>query len=98
MIEITPHAEGAVLRVRAQPGARKNGVVGAHDGALKIAVMQAPEKGIANKAVAGVLAKLLGIKTAQVELIDGVRSREKRFLVHGLTQDELRGRLRVALA
>ena len=37
-ITITPHSEGALLAVRAQPGARKNGVLGEQAGALKVAV------------------------------------------------------------
>ena len=44
-ITITPHAEGATLAVRAQPGARKNAVVGEQAGALKVAVTAPPEDG-----------------------------------------------------
>ena len=36
MITITDHAEGCILPVRAQPGARRNGVQGKQGGALKI--------------------------------------------------------------
>ena len=55
MIVITEHAEGCILPVRAQPGARRNGVQGEQNGALKVAVTQVAEKGKANKAVLEVL-------------------------------------------
>jgi uncharacterized protein YggU (UPF0235/DUF167 family) len=48
MIAIVGHAEGLVLPVRAQPGARKAGVLGEHGDALKIAVTVPPEEGRAN--------------------------------------------------
>ncbi len=35
MIAVTPHAEGCLLAVRAQPNAKKAGVVGEQAGALK---------------------------------------------------------------
>ena len=49
MIAVTDHAEGCVLPVRAQPGARRAGVQGEQAGALKIAVTAPPEDGRANR-------------------------------------------------
>ncbi|MCX5643831.1 MAG: DUF167 domain-containing protein [Phycisphaerae bacterium] len=49
MLSIEPHPEGAILPVRAQPGARRNEIRGEQDGALKVCVTQSPEKGKANK-------------------------------------------------
>jgi uncharacterized protein (TIGR00251 family) len=93
MIAITDHAEGCVVPVRAQPGARRNGVVGAQAGSLKIAVTAAPEQGKANKAIAEVLCEALGVKRSRVELLAGATSREKKFLVRGLKAEEVRARL-----
>ena len=45
MIAITDHAEGCILLVRAQPGARRAGVQGEQAGALKVAVTAPPEDG-----------------------------------------------------
>ena len=97
MITITPHAEGCVLSVRAQPGARKAGVQGEQAGALKVAVTAPPEDGRANQALTDLLREWLGLKRSQVELVGGATSRNKQFLVRGLTPDELRERIAVLL-
>ena len=93
MIAITDHAEGCVLKVRAQPGARKTSIVGEQRGALKVAVTAPPEQGRANKALLETLRQCLGLKRSQVELLAGQTSRDKRFLIRGLSQVELLARL-----
>ena len=97
MISLTNHEAGVILPVRAQPGARKAGIVGEHGGALKVAVTAPPEDGRANKALLEVLSEALGLKRSQLELLSGATSREKRFLVHGLTLTELAARIASAL-
>lgn len=88
-VTITPHAEGATIAVRAQPGARKNAVLGEQAGALKVAVTAPPEDGRANAALVEVLRDWLGVKRSQVELAGGAASRNKIFLVRGLTADAM---------
>jgi uncharacterized protein (TIGR00251 family) len=88
-VTILPHAEGCLLAVRAQPGARKNAVVGEHGGALKVAVTAPPEDGRANEAITDLLREWLGLKRSQVELISGMRNRNKQFLIRGLSPEEL---------
>jgi len=97
MIAITDHAEGCLLPVRAQPGARRAGVQGEQAGALKLAVTAPPEDGRANQALVEMLRELLEIKRSQVELISGSTSRAKRFLIRGLTRTELESRLAALL-
>lgn len=98
MISLTEHADGIILPVRAQPGARKNGVTGTHAGALKVAVSAAPEKGKANTAVAAVLAEALGCKLSQIKLRSGETAREKTFLLTGIPFESLRQRIDALLA
>jgi uncharacterized protein len=93
MISIADHAEGLVLPVRAQPGARRNGVQGEQAGLLKIAVNAPPEDGRANKALVEILRETLDLKRSQVELLSGQTSREKKFLIRGLSRSELETRL-----
>jgi uncharacterized protein (TIGR00251 family) len=93
MIAVADHTEGYVLPVRAQPGARRAGVQGEQNGALKVAVTAPPEDGRANQALVEVLREALGLKRSQVELLSGQTSRDKRFLIRGLTRAELEARL-----
>jgi uncharacterized protein len=97
VIELTAHAEGTIIPVLAQPGARRNAVLGERAGALRIAVTAAPEKGKANAAIQALLAESLGCRPSQVMLLSGETSRQKRFLVGGLTPDELRRRINTLL-
>jgi hypothetical protein len=90
VIDIADHADGCVLAVRVQPGARKAGVKGEQAGALKLAVTAPPEDGRANAAVLELLAELLGVKRQQLELIVGATNRNKKYLVRGVRANELR--------
>jgi uncharacterized protein (TIGR00251 family) len=97
VIALTEHADGCVLPVRAQPGARKSGVVGEHAGALKVAVTAPPEGGRANEALAELLRDVLRLKRSQVALLSGETSRDKRFLIRQVSKVELAGRLAALL-
>jgi uncharacterized protein YggU (UPF0235/DUF167 family) len=64
---------------------------------LKVSVTQIAEKGKANKSLVEVLAKGLRLKRSQIELIAGETQPQKRFLIRGLSRDELKQRLAIAL-
>ncbi len=98
MIDPEPHAEGAVLPLRAQPGAKRNEIRGEQDGMLKVSVTQIAEKGKANKALVEVLAKGLGLRKSQFALLSGETSSHKRFLVRGITREQLAELIREKLA
>ena len=98
MIALTVHEGGTVLPVRAQPGARKDAILGERAGSLRVAVSAAPERGKANAAIQVVLADAIGCKASQVGLLSGETSRTKRFLISGVTPDELQRRLAGVLA
>jgi uncharacterized protein (TIGR00251 family) len=97
MIDLQPHADGTILPVRAQPGARRNEIRGEQEGMLKVCVTQAPEKGKANKAVVDLLSKSLSLRKSQFELIAGETASHKRFLVHEVTCAELAARIAAVL-
>ena len=96
MIELTSHAAGVILSVRAQPGAAKNGLRGEQQGMLKVSVTQVAERGKANKAIVEVLSKALGLRRSQIELIAGELQPQKRYLIRDLNIDELAARLAAA--
>ena len=93
MIAITEHPEGCILPVRAQPGARKNALIGEHNGALKVAVTAPADRGKANDALVELLRTALKVKRSQIELIAGPASHDKRFLIRGLSSLELGSRI-----
>ena len=97
-MNLKPHSDGAILPVRAQPGARRNEVRGIQDGALKVSVTQAPEKGKANKAIVEVLAKWLEVRKSQIELLSGETASQKKFLVRNIERVEVANRIKTKLA
>jgi uncharacterized protein len=93
MIALLDHPEGVILPVRAQPGARNAGILGEQAGSLKVAVTAPPEDGKANKALLEVLRDVLKLKRSQISLFGGEMSREKKFLISGITREELAKRI-----
>jgi uncharacterized protein len=98
MIDLSPHPEGILLAVRAQAGARTNGLRGVQNRMLKVAVTQVAEKGKANQALAETLAAALGLARSQVELASGATSRQKKFLIRGVSAEDLTARIEAILA
>lgn len=84
MVRLQGNAEGTILTVRAQPGARQKGVLGEYDGALRVAVTAAADKGKANQAIVELLSSTFGIPKSAVELVGGATSRQKRILLRGI--------------
>ncbi|HQU42940.1 MAG: hypothetical protein B7Z73_11760 [Planctomycetia bacterium 21-64-5] len=92
-INLEQRAEGIVLPVRAHAGARRSELRAGQDGTLRVSVTQAPEKGKANKAIIELLADELGLKKSQIEIIAGPTAAQKRFLIRGVSLEELVQRL-----
>ena len=93
MIELTQAKNGVIVPVHAQPGARRNAVVGERAGALRVAVTAAPDRGKANAAIVELLAEALGLRPSEVGLISGETARWKRVLLVGLSLDEAARRI-----
>ena len=93
MVTITEHPEGLLVAVRAQPGARRNGIVGVVAGVLKVAVTAPAQDGRANKAIVETLRDALQVKRSQVAMVSGETSRHKLLLVQGVPLQELRKRI-----
>ena len=89
MIQMEAHPDGTILLVRVHAGAKRNELRRVQDGHLRVEVVQAPEKGKANKAIIVLLSKHLKLRKSQIELISGQTSREKKFLIHDITPEQL---------
>ncbi len=72
--------------VHATPGAKRTRLGGEHDGALRVSVNAPADKGRANAAIVKALAKALGLRTSQIELVRGATSRRKMFKIAGPTE------------
>jgi uncharacterized protein (TIGR00251 family) len=85
-------ADGVTLAVRAQPGAKKTAIIGIYgEGAaaqLKIAVQAPPLEGRANSALIAFLGELLGLPKSKIEIVSGELSRNKVFLVRGVSVEQ----------
>ena len=73
--------DGWLIRVHAQPGAKKSGVAGLHGDALKIRIASPPVDGRANEALITFVAKALGLPRALVSLEHGAGSRRKTLRI-----------------
>lgn len=89
MIAIGNHSDGLIVTIRAHPAARRAGVLGVYDGALKVAVTAAPNRGKANTELLALLCKSLHLKRSQIELLSGQTKRAKKILIRGLSRDDL---------
>lgn len=91
-------ADFADLKVHVQPRASRSEVIGWREDALAVRLTAPPVEGAANKACREFLAEWLGVKRADVELVSGEKSREKRFRITGLDPAVLHERIRERLA
>jgi uncharacterized protein (TIGR00251 family) len=83
-----------LLRVRIQPRAGRNEIVGWRaDGTLSVRVAAPPIAGRANEALAALLATALRLRPSAVTIAHGTRGRDKLVRVAGLTPAQIRGRL-----
>ena len=71
--------QSVLLRVKAKPHARQDGVIGVRAGELIVAVRAPAEKGKANAEVIRVLAEALGLPRESVTLKSGGSSPHKVF-------------------
>jgi uncharacterized protein (TIGR00251 family) len=82
-------AAGVTLAVRAQPGAKKTAIAGVYGegttAQLKVAVQAPPLEGRANDALIAFLAESFDLPKNAVALVSGELSRNKVFLLRGMT-------------
>lgn len=80
--------QGVLIDIHAQPGAKRSAVVGEYGSRLKIAVSTPPVDGKANAALIIFLAKTLSVSKSSVSLVSSETSRQKRFLIKGISEAE----------
>lgn len=85
-----PGLQMAELRVRLQPRARADEVVGERSGAVVIRVSAPPVDGKANLALCSFIARTAGVPRGRVTILHGAGSREKLVRVEGMSEARLR--------
>lgn len=94
MTRRTPAADAATLRLRVQPRASRDEIVGWREpGVLAVRVTAPPVEGEANRAVSHLLAAALGVPRSAVTVVMGARGRDKTVRVTGLGTGEIETRL-----
>jgi hypothetical protein len=88
-LNISETKGGVEFEVIAKPKARKDALAGTHDGAMRVAVSAAPEKGRANQAVIKLLARLLDVPASAISIVSGEISRRKRVRAEGVTVEAI---------
>jgi uncharacterized protein len=83
----------ALMRVRLQPRAKREEVVGERAGAIVIRVTAPPVDGKANAALCAFLARVAGVPPSRVAVVRGQTSRDKVVRVEGVTTEALRAAL-----
>jgi uncharacterized protein (TIGR00251 family) len=90
---IRPVKGGCQIRLRVKPRASREAILGRHGAALKVAVSQPPEKGRANRAVCGLLARALEVPSSSISVVSGETSPDKVVRIADLEAEECRRRL-----
>jgi uncharacterized protein len=78
------------LRVRLQPRARREEVVGERAGAFVIRVTAPPVDGRANAALCAFVARAAGVAPSRVSVVRGLSSRDKVVRVEGADEMALK--------
>jgi uncharacterized protein (TIGR00251 family) len=79
-----------LLRVRLQPRARRDEVVGEREGAVVIRVTAPPVDGKANAALCAFVARAAGIAPSRVSVVRGQTARDKVLRIEGAEEMALR--------
>lgn len=84
------------LSVRLTPRASSNGILRYEDGILYLRLTAPPVEGAANVACCDYIAELLGLRSAQVSVCHGHKSRDKVLGIVGINEGTLRETLQCA--
>ncbi len=82
---------GVEVSLHVQPRSRRNEVAGLHNGALKLKISAPPVDDAANRAVIEYFASLLGIPKSRLQIVSGLKARDKVLLVKSVSLAEFTG-------
>jgi uncharacterized protein (TIGR00251 family) len=85
--------DSITVTVRVHPGASREAIVLLPDGSLDVRLRARPIEGQANARLIALLAERLGLRTRDVAVVSGVRSRQKVVRIGVASAEELGRRL-----
>ena len=88
MLKIEEKNGGITFRIRVRPSASENKIRGLYGGALKIDINAPAMRSKANKECVRFLAKELKISKSDIEIISGLKSRDKLVKIKGISKEE----------
>ncbi|NLT67356.1 MAG: YggU family protein [Acidobacteria bacterium] len=87
-LQVRATETGLEVRLHIQPRAKRPGIAGIHNGALKIKVTAPPVDDAANRAVIEFFATLLEIPKSSIQIVSGLKAREKTLEIRGLSRSD----------
>ena len=84
-LQVHETAAGLELRLHVQPRAKRSELSGIHNGALKVKVTAPPVDDAANRAVIEFFSSLLGVSKSSLQIVSGLKSRDKTLQIKGLS-------------
>ena len=88
-INTQTHEHSITFFAKIVPGSSKTAITGTWDHMLKLKVSAPPEKGKANTCIVKFLAKALGVKKQDVQILSGHTNPIKQIQVHGVSESAL---------
>jgi uncharacterized protein (TIGR00251 family) len=92
-LSVRETSDGAEVRVRVAPQAKRSAVQGLWKDALRVQVASPPREGKANEALCVFLAGLFRVPPRNVEIRAGARSKDKVVLLRGIGEAKIRAAL-----
>jgi uncharacterized protein (TIGR00251 family) len=86
-------AEGVLVRIKVQPRASRDEVLGVHGDAVRIRLRAPPIDGSANDTLIRLVAERLDVPRSTVHLRSGQTSRSKLIVISGVTSEAVAARL-----
>jgi uncharacterized protein len=87
-VNVTESHGTLVFNVRVIPRASKSELLGELDGSLKVCIASPPVDGAANEELVKLLAKKFDVPRADISIVGGERSKNKRIKITNLSQSK----------
>lgn len=92
-LQLRQTADGLEVRLHVQPRAKRPEISGTHNGALKVKVTAPPVDDAANRALVDYFSDLLGVPKSNLQIVSGLKSREKTLRIKGVSLEEFKTRI-----